>query len=175
MWYNKLSMARVVILETERLVLRQFELSDARHFHELNNDPAVIRYTGDPPFESVEAAEEFIRSYKVYERDGYGRWAVELKANGEFLGFCGLRLDDDGSETDIGFRFHQRHWGKGYATESAKACLEYGLKTLGLKRIIGRAMHENKASIRVLEKLGMRYSQDGFCHGHDAAIYVLEQ
>ena len=168
-------MARVVILETERLILRRFELKDAPHFFELNSDPEVIRYTGDPPFESIEAAEAFIKAYDVYKRDGYGRWAVELKSNGEFLGFCGLRLDDDGPETDIGFRFHRRHWCMGYASESGQACLDHGFNTLGLRRIIGRAMHENKASIRVLQKLGMRFSHNDHCHGHDAAVYVIEK
>lgn len=162
------------ILETDRLILRQFKEEDAHAFFELNSDPEVIRYTGDEAFENLQAARAFILAYEPYKRDGFGRWAVELKATNEFVGFCGLRLLESG-EVDLGFRFHRKHWGQGYATESAKACLSYGFNKLNLKRIIGRAALENKASIAVLEKIGMSYSHGGDCHGQQAAIYTKDQ
>lgn len=161
------------ILETERTYLRRFVLEDAIHFYELNKDPEVIRYTGDPPFDNPAKARSFIEGYTCYEIDGFGRWAVILKASNEFIGFCGLRKLEETEEIDIGFRFFRKYWGKGYATETAKACLEYGFKELGLERIIGRAAHENKASIAVLKKIGMSYSHDGDCHGQHAEIYTL--
>src|SRR5690606_24434216 len=113
--------------------------------------PNVIKYTGNNPFESVSEAEEFLKDYKDYERNGYGRWAVISKDLGEFLGWCGLKFD--GNETDIGFRFFEEHWNKGFATESAKACIDYGLNELNLKEIVGRTMKENIGSFRVLEKI----------------------
>ncbi|MBG6234049.1 RimJ/RimL family protein N-acetyltransferase [Pedobacter sp. CAN_A7] len=70
----------------------------------------------------------------------------------EFLGWCGLKYDEHLNETDIGFRFFEDYWNKGYATESAKACLTYGFKKLGLKIIVGRAMADNIASIKDIEK-----------------------
>ena len=160
-----------VILETDRLVLREFSLDDARSFFDLNNDPDVIRYTGDEPFSSVEHARQFISDYREYAVHGYGRWACVEKSHGEWIGFCGLR--SEGEEVDIGFRFHRIHWGKGYATESAQACLDHGFRELQLPSIIGRASKENAASIRVLEKLGMSYEGDGDCHGELASIYRI--
>lgn len=159
------------VLETDRLILREFILEDAPSFFNLNNDPDVIRYTGDKPFSSIEHARQFISEYKEYAAHGYGRWACIEKNSGEWIGFCGLRKEED--EVDIGFRFHRRYWGKGYATESAQACLDHGFRELQLASIIGRASIENTASIRVLEKLGMSYEGDGDCHGEPASIYRI--
>lgn len=166
-------MMATIVLETERLILREFEIQDARGFLELNADPDVIRFTGDQPFEDEAEALAFIKNYHPYQRDGYGRWVCILKENNEFIGFCGLRKDDNRQETDIGFRFCRRFWGKGYATESAKACIEFGFSTLNLPCIIGRASMNNKASIRVLEKVEMKYVSEGDCHGELAVIYRI--
>ena len=152
------------IIETERLLLREFDQSDAIHFYQLNADPEVIRYTGDPPFASVEAARVFLENYQDYQKNGYGRWVVLLKSNDEFIGFCGLKFNEL-ELVDLGFRFFKKHWNKGYATESARACLEYGFRQLQLEEIIGRAAKDNTASIRVLEKLGMSYWKDAPCKG----------
>lgn len=161
------------ILQSERLLLRQFTPEDAQHFHDLNLDPAVIRFTGDPPFESVEAARQFLENYDQYERFGYGRWAVIHRQAGEWLGWCGLKFHPDTGETDLGYRFFQKHWGKGYATESALACLDFGFANLHLHRIVGRAMKDNPASIRVLEKIGMRYVQDFDFDGNPGVEYEI--
>ncbi len=145
------------IIETTRLLLRPFREEDAPAFFELNEDPEVIRYTGNRPFHDVEEARRFLREYDEYEKYGYGRWAVLLKPGREFIGWCGLKYISELQETDLGFRFFQRHWGKGYATEAGRACVDYGFSVLGLAMIVGRAMKENQASIRVLEKCGMAF------------------
>ncbi|MCO6490065.1 MAG: GNAT family N-acetyltransferase [Phaeodactylibacter sp.] len=150
------------ILETPRLLLREFAEDDAPHFFELNEDPEVVRYTGDPPFASIEEARQFLSDYDQYEKYGYGRWAVLLKAESagsgpSWIGWCGLKYIPELDETDIGFRFFRRYWGRGYATEAARACLEYGFRELRLKRIVGRVMKENTASVRVLEKIGLEF------------------
>lgn len=150
------TMNKHYLFETERLKLRQFDASDAQWFFQLNNDPEVIKYTGDPPFESIHAAEAFLRKYDQYEKHGYGRWAVVEKGSGEVLGWCGLRYVASMGETDLGFRFFRKHWGRGFATEAALACLKHGFEQLNLQKIIGRSMVFNSASIRVLEKIGMR-------------------
>jgi [ribosomal protein S5]-alanine N-acetyltransferase len=86
---------------------------------------------------------------------GFGRWSVFRKQDSEFLGWCGLGYRAELDEIDLGFRFHRRHWGQGYATEAAHAALQLGFSRHGLARIVGRAMRANVASQRVLSKLGM--------------------
>lgn len=146
-----------IILETPRLLLREIEVSDTEAMFELNADPEVMKYTGDVSFESLEQTKNFIQNYPDYRKNGFGRNAVLLKETGEFLGWCGLKKLSDGT-VDIGYRFLKRHWNKGYATESAKAMIDYGFAHYNLTEIIGNAAIENPASIRVFEKLGMSYA-----------------
>lgn len=158
------------ILETERLYLREFELSDADAMFQLNNTWEVIKYTGDPPFSSEAEALQFLQNYDAYERTNMGRWAVIVKETDEFIGWCGLKRHDDGM-VDIGFRFFKSEWGKGYATEAAKATLDFGFKTLRIPEIMGRAARENHASLHVLDKLGMTYWKDDSCKGITDSVY----
>ena len=144
------------ILETPRLLLREIEISDTEAMFELNADPEVMKYTGDVSFESLEQTKGFIANYPDYKKNGFGRNAVILKGTGEFLGWCGLKKLPDGT-VDIGYRFLKRHWDKGYATESAKAMIDYGFAHYRLTEIIGNASVKNPASIRVFEKLDMSY------------------
>src|SRR4051812_8677611 len=101
------------IIETERLLLREILPSEAEVMYNLNLDPDVIRYTGDPPFESMAEAEKFIRNYPDYAKNGYGRWAVVRKEDNEVLGWCGLKYLPETEETDIGYRFFKKFWGMG--------------------------------------------------------------
>lgn len=158
-------------METERLLLREWIIEDAQNFFDLNNDPEVIRYTGDPPFESIEATEQFIRNYDAFEKEGMGRWVCILKESGENIGWCGLRQKPNG--VDLGYRFHRKYWNKGFATEAGKACLEYGFNQLGLERIVAHAMIGNKASAKVMQKLGMRYVGEGVNEGHASVGYEI--
>lgn len=161
------------ILETSRLVLRELNLGDAKDFYALNSNPKVIRYTGDSAFKNIGEAKQFLENYQDYKLNGYGRWAVILKETNQFIGWCGLKFDND--ETDIGFRFFEQEWNKGYATESALACLNYGFKELQLKCVIGRAMKTNIWSIRVLEKIGLEYDRDIEFDGCEAVLYRIEK
>lgn len=158
------------LFETERLRLREFNFDDAANLYQLNLDPDVIRYTGDPPFESVETARLFIYNYKDYKLNGYGRWAIELKSDGSFIGWSGLKLNEF-NDVDLGYRLHKSAWGKGYATEAANACIKYGFEKLGHPRIIARVAKENPASIRVIEKLGLIFYKEGECKTFDNANY----
>lgn len=159
-----------VILQTSRLYLREFQIDDAQSMFNLNNNFDVIKYTGNKPFNSVDEAKDFLLNYNDYTKNSFGRWAVIDKETHKFLGWCGLKLNEEGF-VDIGFRFFKNNWNKGYATEAAKACLEYGFKKLEIKEIIGRAAKENVASIRVLEKLGMHYFKSDKCYGINDAVY----
>lgn len=163
------------IIETERLFLRELMIEDAENFYELNLNPNVIRYTGNLPFAYVEEAKHFLQHYKDYNENGYGRWAVINKSDNEFLGWCGLKYDPTTNETDIGFRFFEKYWNKGFATESAEACVHYGFERLKLKKIIGRAMFANKASIKVLEKIGLSFEKEFNFDGKRGVIYTIEK
>ncbi|MDR0194031.1 MAG: GNAT family N-acetyltransferase [Myroides sp.] len=160
------------IIETERLFLRELTVDDAENFYRLNLNPNVIRSTGDDVFKDVEEARLFLENYNDYKRNGFGRWAVIRKSDNVFLGWCGLKYSNDLDETDIGFRFFEEHWHKGYATESAMACIEYGFQHLGQTFIIGRDMKDNISSIRVLEKIGLTYLKAFDSDGHAGVIYV---
>lgn len=162
-----------IILETERLLLREKTVEDAENAYLLNLDPEVLRYTGDDPFSSVEEARTFLENYASYRTYGFGRWAVILKETGEYLGWCGIKYTPELDEFDIGYRFMQKYWGKGYATESAKACIEYGFEKLDIKTIVGRAMTGNINSINVLKKLGMVYLETRLEDGVEEIIYII--
>ncbi|WP_299602019.1 GNAT family N-acetyltransferase [uncultured Aquimarina sp.] len=154
------------ITETRRLILREFILDDAQDFFDLNSDPEVLKFTGDQAFANVEDTITFLKNYQKqqYRSVGYGRWAVLLKPTNQFIGWCGLKKNEE-DLVDLGFRFYKDQWNKGYATEAAKATLTYGFHELQLHEIIGRAAHENSASIRVLEKIGMKFWKKGSCEG----------
>lgn len=145
-----------LILETDRLILKEIDISDAEAMFKLNSDWEVMKYTGDISFDSLEQTKAFIEGYPDYEKNGFGRNAVFLKETSEFLGWCGLKKLPDGT-VDIGYRFLKHHWNKGYATESARAMIDFGFKHYGLTEIIGNAAEENVGSVRVFEKTGMSF------------------
>ena len=164
------------ILKTERLLLRELTPDDAENLYKLNLNPNVIKYTGNSAFKDIDETREFLENYPDYKLNGFGRWAVIEKSNNQFLGWCGLKYDQNLDETDIGFRFFEEHWNKGFATESAKACLDYGFENLNLTSIIGRAMVENVASIKVLEKIGLSFKKEfDFDEKSKGAIYKIHK
>jgi RimJ/RimL family protein N-acetyltransferase len=161
-----------VIIETERLLLREFTPDDAALIYDLNLDPEVIRFTLDPVNDIAHAKEvlekTILPQYALYN---HGRWAVHIKPGNEFIGWCGLKARPERNEIDLGYRFKRSAWGNGYATESAFACLQYGFEKLGLARIVGRAMPQNIASLNVLEKCGMKYIGEDIVDDHPAKTY----
>lgn len=163
------------IIETDRLILRELNSNDSVHFYNLNTDPEVLKYTGDNPFTSIADAEKFLINYKDYQKNGFGRWAVILKETNSFIGWSGLKLNEE-NLIDIGFRFFNKEWGKGYATESAKAVIKYGFESLNLNEIIGRASKDNIPSIKVLEKINMSFwKQDSFEGIEDSIYYRINK
>ena len=165
----------MTVIETPRLCLREFEPDDAESLYRLNLDPKVIEFTGDLPFESVKAAGTFLENYRHYRQYGFGRWAVIQKSNGEFLGWCGLKFTPGPDECDIGFRFFRSVWNRGFATESATACIQHGFDSLGLARIVGRAMKENLASVAVLRKTGLKFLKEFDFDGREGVVYFIEK
>jgi len=151
-----------IIFETTRLILRQFTLDDAPLIYQLNQDPEVVKYVHEPPLTSVDQAQEIIANIILPQYpNNLGRWAIHLKENNAFAGWCGLKYRADVDEIDLGYRLMKHYWGIGIATEAASHCLQYGFQNLNLKTIIGKAHIDNLASIGVLEKIGMKFISTG--------------
>ncbi len=148
------------LIETERLLLREITLHDKQGMFQLHSNPEVQKYTGEPPVESIVEMELAIQARtKDYEKYGYGRWATFLKNEMQFVGWAGLAYLPEFDEIDLGYRFFPNFWGMGIATEASHAILAYGFDKLQLERIIAIAMKDNKASIRVMEKVGMKFEK----------------
>jgi len=149
------------IIETERLTLRKLSTADAGFILDLLNQPSFIRYIGDRNVRTLEDAERYILNGPVasYERNGFGLYLTQLKESHIPIGMCGLIKRDTLEDVDIGFAFLPQFWLKGYAFESASAVLAYARNTLGIKKILGIATPDNTGSIRVLEKIGLKFEK----------------
>jgi len=149
------------ILETERLILRQFVEEDAEFILELLNDPSFIHNIGDRKIRSLDGAKVYIRNGPAasYAQHGFGLYLVELKTTGESIGMCGLIQRENLENVDIGYAFLPRFWSRGYAVESATAVRDYARDVIGLKRLVGITNPDNFPSIGVLEKLGMKFEK----------------
>lgn len=149
-----------ILLETERLLLREITLDDKEWLFKLHSDPVVQKYTGEPVVQSIAEIEKAICTrIKDYEKYGFGRWATVLKNGMQFVGWAGLAYLPEFDEIDLGYRFLPDYWGSGIATEASQAILTYGFDALKLKKIVAIAMKENKASIKVMEKVGMEFDK----------------
>jgi RimJ/RimL family protein N-acetyltransferase len=165
------------VLETARLRLREMAEADVHDVYLLNSSPNVMRYLGaERALSSLEEALALlrVRIFPQYQKYGVGRWAVILKDNDLFIGWCGLKYDPAANEYDLGYRFIENYWGKGYATEAARGVIEYCRQHLIGKRIVGKALIENVASIRVLENIGMRFEKFEEDNDGTVAVYVLD-
>lgn len=166
-------------LETERLLLRELLPTDDVGMFELDSNPQVHIYLGNKPVTSIEQVREAIANIRQqYLENGIGRWAVILKETNEFIGWSGLKLEKNvnGYETfyDLGYRFIQKHWGKGYAYETAKAFVDFGFNGMKLEKINAYADFDNLASRRVLEKVGMRFVNAFDDEGTQEAWYEIK-
>ena len=149
-----------IILETPRLVIRQFTEDDVDNLFNLNSDPEVMRYlTGGRPTPREEIRDQIIPFHlAVYDRmDRLGTWAAESAATGEFLGWFHFRPGSDGDITniDLGYRLRKAAWNMGYATEGSRALISMGFTDLGIERICAHTLTVNTASRHVLEKCGL--------------------
>jgi RimJ/RimL family protein N-acetyltransferase len=160
------------MLETERLILRKFEESDIDAIFEMRSDAEVMRFIREP-----QNRDETINWLKLvsshWQDEKIGFCAVIEKSSGKVIGWCGLwRLKETG-ETEVGYAIDKEYWGKGLAVEAARAFLEYGFTKLNLEKIVAVARPENKASRRVMEKLGMHYDYAGEFYGRQLVHYSI--
>lgn len=158
---------------TKRLLLRPLTVGDAMEIYQLNKDPDVIKFTGDNSFANISEAEKFLISYNQYEKWERGRLGIFLKENNTFLGWCGLKYHEESGETDLGYRFKKSFWGNGYGTEAATIALKDGFDRLQLKRIYAETYSENLGSIRIMEKIGMKFYKETLLEGEPGVIYEI--
>lgn len=151
-----------MLLETARLRLRELIPADAAFMLALLNSPAFLRYIGDRKVRSLADAERYLRDGAIaaYAHDGFGMYAVERRSDGLLVGVCGLVRRPGLDDVDLGFAFLPEHCGLGYGSESASAVLHHARRTFGLARVVAIVVHDNLASIRLLERLGMAYERD---------------
>lgn len=161
------------VLETARLQLRELTLDDAEALEAVFGDPIVMQYY--PSVLDRKGVDAWIeKNLGRYQRDGYGLWAVLLKETGELIGDCGCILQEvEGrNEIEVGYQMRRDCWGRGYATEAARACMDYAFTRLGAARIVSMIRPPNLASRRVAEKNGLVCEKIVFWRGYDSCIYA---
>ena len=168
-----------VIIETERLVLREWTAADLGPLFEMCSDAEVMRHIGDRrAWAEAERARRWLeRVAASYAERGYGPWAVVERAGGRVVGSCGLSYLPSLAEVDLGYLFARAAWGRGYATEAARAALLDGFGRLGLEEVTANTDLEHAASRRVLEKIGFEYRGLRRYEGdeEDSAFYVARR
>jgi RimJ/RimL family protein N-acetyltransferase len=148
----------IPIITTPRLTLRPFTMEDLNPLFEILQQPNIFQYFPRPGTPSLERVERIIAFYiKQAEDYSFSCWAVDLKETGELIGWCGLNHLPETDEDEVAYLLSQAHHGEGYATEAARASLDFGFNTIGLARIIALVHPENIASQRVIQKSGMAF------------------
>ncbi len=161
-------------LETKRLLLRQFNAYDLDAYTaRIFGDAEVLRYLPKRDAPARERAERTMNFFNEHwTQYSYGPWAVVEKASGELIGHCGLRFIPEVQETEVLYALGQDFWNKGYATEAARASVDFGFHRVGLERIIALAVPENIASRKVMEHCGLKYEKDVQLFGLDCVYYA---
>lgn len=174
-------MSPIIELDTPRLRMRQWRDSDREPFAALNADPVVMAFF--PSVQSRAASDAGIDGWQSqFAAQGWSNWALELRATGEFIGFTGLSMPRRQLPfspcIEIGWRLARAYWGKGYATEAARAALEAGFWRIGLAEIVSFTAVGNARSRAVMERIGMRnrdpdFDYPGFPEGHPLRRHCL--
>jgi ribosomal-protein-alanine N-acetyltransferase len=153
----------MIVLETDRLVLRHLVVDDAADLYRIYSDPETMKFMGKAPV-SVAEERQYIQSHIAhhYEKYGVGLFATVLKENNRLIGRCGLmrKQIENTAEVEVAYLLDREYWGKGLATEAAEAIIEHGCAKYGFRRIVAIVHPHNTASIRIAEKIGMRYERD---------------
>lgn len=165
-----------MILETERLYLRPFETKDLVILVPMYSNINVMRFIGAGKTLTRSQTEKSIEMWNEYEaKHGFTNWAVIRKEDDTVLGKCGLSWIPDNSDIEISYILDEPYWGMGYATEISKAVLDYALESLNLKRIVAMAYPQNSPSIKVIEKIGMKYEKEAEYWGIKFLFYSIEE
>ncbi len=162
-------------LQTDRLVLRMFRESDTDAYAEMVADPEVMRFLGGKPMSRQEAWRNMAMVIGHWHLRGYGFWAVEEKEGGELAGRVGCWRPEGWPGLEVGWTLRRRFWGRGYATEAARASLDYAFTKLGQTRVISLIAPENVNSIRVAERLGEKPEGEWEVFGTKVIIYAVSR
>jgi RimJ/RimL family protein N-acetyltransferase len=162
-------------LETARLKMEPWREEDWRAFHAIATDTEVMRYiSGGEAWSEAQPREFVARQIRQFQERGYCLWKLAVKDGGDGIdGFCGIQPLAETQEIEIGWWLARRHWGQGMATEAAQEVLRDGFERVGLRKIVAIAHAENKASLRVMEKLGMKYEREHVHRGVPVVMYGL--
>lgn len=171
-------MTTVAPIKTERLILRQWKPEDVPQFVAMNEDPEVMKYF--PGALSPQQSEGWAENCRqMLERQGWGLWAIEIQSTGEFIGFVGLHAPTIDLPfnpcVEIGWRLKSSAWGRGFATEAARACVDYGFSVVGLTEIVSFTSVVNTPSSAVMERLAMKRDPATFEHPSVPAGHVLRE
>jgi RimJ/RimL family protein N-acetyltransferase len=167
-------------LETERLILRTWHDEDRAPMAAMCADPEVM-WDYERLFDRAESDSRIERYHDAYSRLGHGRFPVLDKRDNTFLGYCGIMPVFDGHPmapgVEIGWRFTRAAWGHGYATESARACLDHGFAQCGLTEVMSYTRNDNVRSENVMKRLGLAFLPDRFWthEGHRYVVYVARR
>ncbi|MDQ4126098.1 MAG: GNAT family N-acetyltransferase [Actinomycetota bacterium] len=163
-----------VVIETPRLLVRVPADDDAPVYYEIHGDPDVMRWLGGAQPKSVDDERERIAARRaMHDELGFTLWTVAEKDSGDVVGLAGLfPVENEGPEVEVAYHFRKDRWGRGYATEVARACVHYGFAEAGLQSIVGLVAPENVASARVLEKCGLTREGRAHYYGMDLLKYV---
>jgi len=164
------------ILETERLLLREFTPEDVDALAAVISDKETMRFYPEPR-DRAGVRSWIERNRCRYKDDGYGLWAMVLRASGEFIGDCGLTRQtvDESDEIEIGYHVRRDLWGRGYAPEAARACRDYGFVRLGAERLISLIRPENLPSRRVAEKIGLSLWKEVLWRDLPHCVYMIRR
>jgi len=164
-----------MIVETERLTLREVDHGDASFILELLNTPKFIQYVGDRCVRDLDAARRYIdeRYLSGYRENGYGMWGVVERTSGKVIGACGFVRRESLPGPDIGFSFLPEFERNGFGFESAAAVIEYGRERLGFKDVYAITTLDNEESIRLLEKLGFTVEREIDFDGETLNLFSL--
>ncbi|WP_080057801.1 GNAT family N-acetyltransferase [Spirosoma aerolatum] len=163
------------MFETDRLLLQKFTFEDAPFILQLLNTAAWLRFIGDRGVRTLDDACLYIRNgpLQSYEQHGFGPYLVRLKENEQPIGMCGLFKRDTLEDMDIGFAYLPEHVGKGYGLEAATAVMDFARNELNATRIVGVVDPQNANSIRLLEKLGLRFVRAIRLNGHEEESWLF--
>lgn len=148
----------MTFLETERLRFRQHEPGDEGDFVRMHTDPEVRRYVGGQGWPLEKAQYRFRNEYLGWPTEIYGLWATILKEEGKYIGSCGLRAGQNGTEAHLGYYLARPYWRRGLATEASRAFIEVAFNRLGLRRVLAEVEDGNAASEHILQKFGLKYA-----------------
>ena len=154
-----------LILETKRLILKPLDASHVQDFFEMDSNPNVHKYLWNKPVLKIEESIAVIENVlKQYETNGIGRFAMHLKETNDFVGWCGLKFNTDfvNHKTnfyDIGYRLKEKYWGKGFATEASLPWMTHGFNEMQINKITAAAHKDNVASNRILQKIGLKFTE----------------